>query len=59
MIQFETIIKKQEQIINLETENKKIKDLLYKWIDFSELNDSNEIINLRVQTYMFLNKENE
>jgi hypothetical protein len=59
MIQFETIIKKQEQIINLETENKKIKDLLYKWIDSSELNDSNKIIDLRVETFMFLNNENE
>jgi hypothetical protein len=59
MIQFETIIKKQEKITNLEAENKKIKDLLYKWIDSSELNDSNKIIDLRVETFMFLNNENE
>jgi hypothetical protein len=43
-------------IDTLNNDNKKVKDLLHKWVNYSDLDDSNNAINLRCQTSNILNE---
>lgn len=50
----EALQQAEKLVDTLNKDNKKLKDLFHKWVNYSDLDDSNNAINLRCETSVIL-----